>query len=447
MSRAEERKKIIQEAVIRSQTRRKVVDRVITGMTIACVAAALIPLGSIIFEVFESGASAIVPTVTEFSASLEGPNVSPPAQKSAIGIGTFQYDDNHHTLSYEIQFSGLSSSEATVEILGPSSFGTEPRVFLTVTGGSPAVGSLDFDKLRVQNRAAAEDDLFEGLWHVNMNSNDFPDGEISGQILPIGRSSNYFNSEFLTQPQGSIVEGVGGIGPAIQGTMLVVGYASLIAVPVGVLGGIYLSEYAGTGRFPYIVRFMNNVMTGLPSIVVGIVGYIVLVLTIGSFNVTAGALALSIIMIPIVLGVTEETLKLVPNSVREAGHSLGIPKWRVTLSITLTSAKSGVLTGIVLGISRIAGETAPLIMTILGTSLFFQGFLGPVDGLPLRIWRLASQPYESSHEFAWGGALVLILMILSMSVALRYLVLERKVRFAKFAIPDMTQIREALRRR
>ncbi len=253
-----------------------------------------------------------------------------------------------------------------------------------------------------------------------------------GSILVevVGRGAPALSLEFLTQPQGSIVRGDGGIAPAIQGTMIVVGLASLIGIPVGILGGVYLSEYAGAdSKFAYFVRFFNNVMTGLPSIVLGIVGYIVLVLTVGSFNVTAGAVALSIIMIPIVLGVTEETLKLVPNSVREAGHSLGIPKWKVTMFITLRSAMSGVLTGIVLGISRIAGETAPLIMTILGTSLFFQGFFGPVDGLPLRIWRLSQQPYEASHEFAWGGAFVLILMILSLSVALRYLVLEKKIRF------------------
>jgi phosphate transport system permease protein len=296
MSNTEERKQIIQDAIVRTHARRRIIDKAITIATIACVAAALIPLGSILFEVFKNGASAI-----------------------------------------------------------------------------------SFD--------------------------------------------------FLTKPQGSIVRGDGGVGPAIQGTIIVVGLASLIGVPVGVLGGVYLSEYAGNGKFPYLVRFLNNVMTGLPSIVVGIVGYIILVLTIGSFNVMAGAVALSIIMIPIVLGVTEETMKLVPNSVREAGHSLGIPKWRVTMFITLASAKNGVLTGIVLGISRIAGETAPLIMTILGTSLFFQGFFGPIDVLPLRIWRLSSQPYEASHEFAWGGALVLILMILSLSVALRYFVLEKKFKF------------------
>ncbi len=131
-------------------------------------------------------------------------------------------------------------------------------------------------------------------------------------------------------------------------------------------------------------------------------------------------------MIPIVVGVTEETLKLVPNSIREAGHSLGIPKWRVTLSITLRSAKNGVLTGVVLAISRIAGETAPLIMTILGTSLFFQGLFDPVDALSLRMWRLSSLPYDHAQSFGWGAAFILILMILSLSIALRLLVLERR---------------------
>jgi phosphate transport system permease protein len=131
-------------------------------------------------------------------------------------------------------------------------------------------------------------------------------------------------------------------------------------------------------------------------------------------------------MMPIVVGVTEETLKLVPNSIREAGHSLGIPKWRVTLSITLRSAKNGVLTGVVLAISRIAGETAPLIMTILGTSLFFQGLFDPVDALSLRMWRLSSLPYDHAQSFGWGAAFILILMILSLSIALRLLVLERR---------------------
>lgn len=258
-----------------------------------------------------------------------------------------------------------------------------------------------------------------------------PLGSILFEVVKNGISAISF--EFLTQPPGSMIRGTGGIGPAIQGTLLTVGYASLIGIPVGILAGIYLSEYAGNSRFAYIVRFFNNVMTGMPSIVIGIVGYVALVLTIGSFNITAGAVALSIIMIPIVVAVTEETLKLVPNSIREAGHSLGIPKWKITLFITLKSAKEGILTGIVLAIARVAGETAPLIMTILGTSLFFQGLMSPVDALPLRIWRLASQPYEHAHSFGWGAALVLIIMVLSLSILLRFLVLRNSAMPASMA--------------
>jgi phosphate transport system permease protein len=231
--------------------------------------------------------------------------------------------------------------------------------------------------------------------------------------------------EFLTVSQGSIGSGKGGIGPAIQGTLIVVGLASFIATPVGVLTGIYLSEFAGNGIFPSAVRFLNDMLTGLPSIVIGIVGYVTIVLAIGSFSVWAGALALSIIMIPIVVRVTEETLKIVPHSLREAGYALGISKAKITMNIVLTTAKSGVLTGIVLGIARIAGETAPLIMTILGTSLFFSTLTGPVDALPLRIWRLASQPYESAHAFGWGAALVLILMVLGLNIGLRLLAYRR----------------------
>jgi phosphate transport system permease protein len=436
MTDAAKRKEIIQNAIIRTNARRRITDKVITGVTIACVAAALIPLGSILFEVAKNGASAIIVTVSEFSTSFDITQTGPSVQ--ILGGGNLQYDDATHQLSFNLEVSSLSS-ETDAQLFGPTASGAESRKLFELPAGASKVGSFDLDDL--PNRAAAEEALFEGLWYVIIESEDLADGEARGQILPTGKASYYFNGGFLTEPPGSITRGEGGIGPAIQGTLIVVGLASLIAVPVGVLGGIYLSEYAGGGKFPYLVRFLNNVMTGLPSIVVGIVGYIVLVLTLGSFNVMAGAVALSIIMIPIVLGVTEETLKLVPNSVREAGHSLGIPKWRVTLSITLASAKSGVLTGIVLGISRIAGETAPLIMTILGTSLFFQGFFGPVGGLPLSIWRLSQQPYEASHEFAWGGALVLILMILTLSVLLRYLVLEKRFALGKAFMPLTTKMR------
>jgi phosphate transport system permease protein len=214
----------------------------------------------------------------------------------------------------------------------------------------------------------------------------------------------------------------GGIAPAIQGTLIVIGLATLIGAPVGILAGIFLSEFApGNGLFPSAVRLFSDVLTGLPSVVIGIVGYLTIVLTTGSFSVLAGAFSLSIIMIPIVVRITEETLKIVPNSIREAGQSLGIAKWKITLFIVLKSAKSGVITGIVLAISRIAGETAPLIMTILGTSLFFSSFTNPVDALPLRIWRLASQPYDSAHSQGWGAALILIIVVMILSMALRLL--------------------------
>jgi phosphate transport system permease protein len=235
---------------------------------------------------------------------------------------------------------------------------------------------------------------------------------------------------FLFDPPGSMGSGDGGIGPAIQGTLLVVGFATLIGAPVGVLAGVFLSEYSSSSRlFAYFLRLFNDVLTGIPSIVIGIAGYITLVLTLGSFSILAGAFVLSVIMIPIIARVSEETLKLVPNTLREAAYGLGLPKWKVVWHIVIKGSKSGILTGIVLAISRIAGETAPLIMTILGTSLFFSGFNSPVDALPLRIWRLASQPYPSAHEQGWGAALLLILLVLSLSIALRMFAQKRSITF------------------
>jgi phosphate transport system permease protein len=248
-----------------------------------------------------------------------------------------------------------------------------------------------------------------------------PLGSILLEVIKNGASA--ITIELVTQPPGAMGSATsGGIAPAIQGTLIVIGLASLIGAPVGILTGIFLSEFApGNGLFPSAVRLFSDVLTGLPSVAIGIVGYLTIVITTGSFSVLAGAFSLSIIMIPIVVRITEETLKIVPNSIREAGQSLGISKWKITLFIVLKSAKSGVITAIVLAISRIAGETAPLIMTILGTSLFFSSFTKPVDALPLRIWRLASQPYDSAHSQGWGAALILIIVVMILSMALRLL--------------------------
>jgi phosphate transport system permease protein len=275
--------------------------------------------------------------------------------------------------------------------------------------------------LRHSSKRRLMDKIVSALAVVGVLAAIIPLASILIEVIKNGASA--ITIELVTQPPGAMGSATsGGIAPAIQGTLIVIGLATLIGAPVGILTGIFLSEFApGNGLFPSAVRLFSDVLIGLPSVVIGIVGYLTIVLTTGSFSVLAGAFSLSIIMIPIVVRITEETLKIVPNSIREAGQSLGISKWKITLFIVLKSAKSGVITGIVLAISRIAGETAPLIMTILGTSLFFSSFTNPVDALPLRIWRLASQPYDSAHSQGWGAALILIIVVMILSMALRLL--------------------------
>ena len=225
--------------------------------------------------------------------------------------------------------------------------------------------------------------------------------------------------EFLTKPPGAIGQLEGGIANAIQGTLVLIGLTCAIGIPLGVFSGIYLAEF-GDNKFGTLVRLSNNVLAQFPSIVIGIFAYLVVVLALGSFSPLAGAIALSIIMLPIITRTTEESLKLVPNTIREAAMALGVKRWRVTMSVVLSSAKSGIVTGIMLSVARIAGETAPLIMTILGSQWFFSGFTAPMDALPLRIWRLALLPYDYSHQQGWGAALVLISLVLSLNIGARF---------------------------
>lgn len=225
--------------------------------------------------------------------------------------------------------------------------------------------------------------------------------------------------EFLTQPPGAIGSGEGGIGPAIQGTLIIIGMSSIIGVPIGLLAGIYLAEFGG-GRLARTVRFFIDVFMEFPSIVLGIFAFLTIVLLLGHFSLWAGAFALSLIMFPIVARTTEEALKLVPLTYREAGLALGLKKWIITLRIVFSAAKSGMITGILLAVARIGGETAPLIMTVLGSSQFFSGFDVPMDALPLRIWRLSLLPYDSAQTQGWGAALVLIIIILAINIGVRY---------------------------
>ncbi len=244
-----------------------------------------------------------------------------------------------------------------------------------------------------------------------------PLGSILVEVFKNGISA--ISYEFLTATPGSIGSGEGGIGPAIQGTLIIIGLSSLIGVPIGVMSGIYLSEY-GDNKLARFIRFFNDVFMEFPSIVLGIFAFLVIVLILGHFSVWAGAFALSLIMFPIVARTTEESLKMVPITYREAGTALGLKKWVITFRIVISAAKSGMITGILLSVSRIGGETAPLIMTILGSSQFFSSMDVPMDALPLRIWRLSLLPYDSAQLQGWGSALVLIIIILGINLGIRY---------------------------
>jgi phosphate transport system permease protein len=211
----------------------------------------------------------------------------------------------------------------------------------------------------------------------------------------------------------------GGIGPAIQGTLILIGLTSLIGVPLGVLSGVYLAEF-GNNKYASWMRTTNDVLTEFPSIVVGITAYSVIVVgLIGTFSPVAGAIALSFMLIPIVARTTEESLKLVPNSVREASMALGAHRWRTILRVVVPTAKSGLITGVLLAVARIAGETAPILLTILGNSYFFQGLNQPMDALPLRIFLNSRQPSLDIQAQAWGASLILILIVLALNIGVR----------------------------
>jgi len=232
----------------------------------------------------------------------------------------------------------------------------------------------------------------------------------------IVRGAPVINLQFLT---GNGLQG--GIGPAIQGTLILIGLTGLIGIPIGVLSGVYLSEY-GNNKYASWMRTSNDIITGFPSIIVGITAYSIIV--VGSiihtgFSPIAGAIALSFMLIPIVARTTEESMKLIPNSVREASMALGVHRWRTILSIVIPSAKDGLITGILLAIARIAGETAPILLTILGSSFFFAGFNAPMDALPLRIFLDSRQPSPEIQAQAWGAALVLILIVLALNIGVR----------------------------
>ena len=249
-----------------------------------------------------------------------------------------------------------------------------------------------------------------------------PLGFVLFHLVREGASS--VNLDFFIHLPKPVGQPGGGMGNAIAGTFELLALASLIGVPVGVLGGIFLSEYGGERTNDW-VRFWADVLNGVPSIVWGMVAYSLVVLRMKSFSVYAGGLALGFIMIPLVLRTTEEVLVLVPRSYREAALALGLARWRMITRIVLPTALRGIVTGVLLAMSRVAGETAPLLFTAFGNSYWSRHLSEPIAALPLQIFAYAISPYDDWHRQAWAGALVLVLMILGLSTGVRILSREK----------------------
>ena len=242
---------------------------------------------------------------------------------------------------------------------------------------------------------------------------------IFGYLVYRGLGS--FNWAFLTQTPKPVGEVGGGMANAIVGSLMILGIASIIGVPFGIGAGIYLAEF-GQNRLGAVIRFTADVLNGVPSIVIGIVGYAIVVLYQHHFSALAGGVALSIMMVPTICRTTEEMLLLVPQALREAAYGLGVPRWRTTLSIVLRTATSGVITGVMLAFARIAGETAPLLFTTLGNQFWNLRYDQPTAALPLQIYVYANSPYEDWHRQAWAGSFVLIVLIVASIAAVRYVV-------------------------
>lgn len=240
---------------------------------------------------------------------------------------------------------------------------------------------------------------------------------ILGTVVQRGLSG--LNLDFFIQMPKPVGEPGGGMANAIMGSLMILGLASLIGAPLGIGAGIYLAEY-GRNRYGNIVRFTADVLNGVPSIVIGITAYALVVAVQGHFSGFAGSIALGIMMIPIVSRTTEEVLLLVPQSIREAALGLGISRWRTILSVILPSARAGVVTGVMLAFARIAGETAPLLFTALGNQFWTVKMNQPMPALPLQIFAYAISAFEDWHRQAWTGALVLISMIVLATVAFRF---------------------------
>jgi len=247
---------------------------------------------------------------------------------------------------------------------------------------------------------------------------------ILGYTLVNGIS--YLSLDFITQPSKPVGEAGGGMRDDIYGTFILVGLASVIALPIGLMAGIFLAEFAGP-KAASAIRFAADILAGVPSIIVGVFAYAILVRPMHTYSAISAGVALAIIMIPVVARTAEESLRLVPNSQREAAMALGISRWRMTLGVIMPGAVTGIITGIMLAVARIAGETAPLIFTALGSAFGVQGLSEPIGALPLQIYRYALSPYSDWQKQAWAAAFVLVILVLGINIVVRLVSSRKKI--------------------
>jgi phosphate transport system permease protein len=239
-------------------------------------------------------------------------------------------------------------------------------------------------------------------------------------IYVVAQGASAVNWDFFTKLPKPVGEAGGGAANALLGSLILVGLASAVGLPVGILGGTYLAEF-GDNRFAFSVRFAADVLAGVPAIVIGIFIWAVMVVPMHGNSALAGGVALGVMMVPIIMRTTEELVRLVPRSLRDGSLALGASHWRTTLSIVLPAARGGMITGILLAIARIAGEAAPLLFTAGWSSYWSAGLAGqPVPSLPVLIFQYASSPYDGWHRLAWGSALVLVVLMFVLSAAARY---------------------------
>jgi phosphate transport system permease protein len=251
-------------------------------------------------------------------------------------------------------------------------------------------------------------------------------------ILPLASVLTYviakglggLSFELFTELPKPVGEAGGGFGNAVLGSVVLVGLACAVGIPVGVLAGVYLAEF-GDNRFGKAVRFSADVMSGVPSIAVGIFVYTLIVLSMRRFSALAGGIALGILMLPTITRTTEELLKLVPDALREAGLALGVPRWRVILRVVLRTGAPGIATGVMLAVARAAGETAPLLFTAFSNRFWSTDLNKPIGSLPVQIFTYAVSPYDEWHRQAWAAALVLVTMVLFLNIGARLLTASR----------------------